>query len=57
MSRLAKSMPNITDDFLYSNVSGVLTYLASIASSSNSRRAPNPTTSPAEVRMGHSSRR
>ena len=57
MSRLARSMPNSTLDFLYSTVSGVLTYLASIWSSSKIRRAPKPTISPLAVRIGHSSLR
>ena len=35
----------------------MLRYLASILSSSYSRRAPNPTTSPPRSRIGHSSRR
>src|ERR1700689_5797572 len=48
-------MPNSTDDFLYSKVSGVLTYLASIGSSSKSRRAPTPIPPPADDRIGHSS--
>ena len=37
---LAWSRPNSTDDFLYSTVSGVLTYFASFWSSSNNLRAP-----------------
>ena len=57
MSRLARSSPNSTWDFLYSGVSDVLTYFASSRSSSNSRRAPKPTTSPEASRIAHSNRR
>src|SRR5664279_2759257 len=57
MSRLARSRPKSTWDFLYTGVSAVLMYLASSRSSSYSRRAPNPTTSPAVSRIAHSSRR
>ncbi len=41
---------NITDDFLYSNVSGVIDVPAPSRRRRFGYQAPNPTTSPAEVR-------
>ena len=55
MSRRARSRPNRTSLLRYTGVSGVLRYFGPV-SSSYSRRAPNPMTSPAGEWIGQTSR-